>query len=82
MRAFVVLGLVVFPYKSREIGLGKRLRNDLFCVECDVKPQLIQSISQSVSQSRLRATRAAIARIRAVHHACDAARQVTAGKQC
>jgi len=25
--------------------LGKRLRNDLFCVEWDVKPQLSQSIS-------------------------------------
>ena len=30
---------------SQEIGLGKRLRNDLFCVECDLKPQLSQSIN-------------------------------------
>ena len=34
MRAFVVLGFF-------HIGLGKRLQKDLFCVEWDVKPQLI-----------------------------------------
>ena len=34
MRAVVVLGLV-FSIPSQEIGLGKRLRNDLFCVEWD-----------------------------------------------
>ena len=39
MRAIVVLGLV-FSIPSREVGSGKRLRNDLFCVEWDVKPQL------------------------------------------
>ena len=33
-----------FPIPSQEIGLGKRLRNDLFCVEWDVKPQLSQSV--------------------------------------
>jgi len=43
MRAFVVLGFV-FSAPSQEIGLGKRLRSDLFCFECDVKPQLSQSI--------------------------------------
>jgi len=43
MRAFVVLGLV-FSIPSQEIGLGKRLRNDLFCVEWDVKPKLSQSV--------------------------------------
>ena len=43
MHAFVVLGLV-FSIPSQEIGLGKRLQNDLFCVEWDVKPQLSQSI--------------------------------------
>jgi len=43
MRAFVVLGLV-FSTPSQETGLGKRLRNDLFCVEWDVKPQLNQPI--------------------------------------
>ena len=39
MRAIVVLGLV-FSIPSREVGSGQRLRNDLFCVEWDVKPQL------------------------------------------
>jgi len=39
MHASVVLGLV-FSIPSQEIGLGERLRNDLFCVEWDVKPQL------------------------------------------
>ena len=43
MRAFVVLGLV-FSTPSQETGLGKRLRNDLFFVEWDVKPQLNQPI--------------------------------------
>ena len=42
MRAFAVLGLV-FSIPSQETGLGKRRRNDLFCVECDVKPQLPDS---------------------------------------
>ena len=27
-----------FSIPSQEIGLGKHLRNDLFCVECDEKP--------------------------------------------
>jgi len=43
MRAFVVLGLV-FSIPSQEIGSGKRLRNDLFCVEGDINPQLNQSL--------------------------------------
>jgi len=42
MCVFVVLGLV-FPYQPRDL-LGKHLRNDLFCVEWDVKPQLSQSL--------------------------------------
>jgi len=42
MHAFVVLGLV-FSIPRQEIGLGTRLRNDLFCVEWDVKPQLSHS---------------------------------------
>jgi len=42
MRAFVVLGFV-FSIPSQQIGLGKRLRNDLFCVEWDIKPQLNQA---------------------------------------
>ena len=44
MRAFVVLGLV-FSTPSQEIGLGKRVRNDLVCVVWDVKPQLSQMIA-------------------------------------
>ena len=44
MRASVVLGLV-FSVPSQEIGLGKRLRNDLFCVEWDIKAQLNQSLT-------------------------------------
>jgi len=48
MHVFVVLGLVFnFIITSREIGLGKRLRNDLFCVEWDVKPQLNRSINHN-----------------------------------
>jgi len=39
MRAFVVQGLV-FSIPSQEIGLGERLRNDLFRVDWDVKPEL------------------------------------------
>ena len=46
MRAFVVLCLV-FSIPWEEIGLGKRLLNDLFCVECDVKPQLNQSSARN-----------------------------------
>jgi len=43
MHAFVVLSLV-FPIPSQEIGFAKRLWNDLFCVKCDVKPQLNKSV--------------------------------------
>jgi len=39
MRAFILLGLV-FSWPSQEIGFGKRLRDHLFCVAWDVKPQL------------------------------------------
>jgi len=42
MRAFVVLGLLI-SVSSQEIGLGKRLENDLLCVEWYVKPKLDQS---------------------------------------
>ena len=45
MRAFVVLGLV-FSVPSQEIGLEKRLRNDLFCVKWDVN-------HNSVNQNRM-----------------------------
>jgi len=37
-----------FSIPSQEIGLGERLRNDLFCVERDVKPELNKSITLSV----------------------------------
>ena len=49
MRTSVVLGLV-FSIPSQETGLWKRLRNYLFCVEWDVKPQLHHSVSQSFSE--------------------------------
>ena len=44
--AVVVLGLVSSLLR-REIGWEERLQNDLFCVEWDVKPELI---NQSVNQ--------------------------------
>jgi len=47
MHAVVVLGLV--PYQAK-IGLGKRLRNDLFCEEWDIKPQLNQSSHDECTQ--------------------------------
>jgi len=47
MRAFVVLGLL-FSIPSPEIGLGERIRNDLFCFEWDIKPQLNQSVSRVI----------------------------------
>jgi len=47
MRVFVVLDLVFFPsIPSQETDLGKRLPNDLLCVEWDIEPQLNQSILQ------------------------------------
>jgi len=41
--SFIVLGSV-FPYQAKRLAWG-RLRNDLFCVEWDVKPQLSQLYS-------------------------------------
>ena len=38
---FVVLGLVS-SILSQKIGWEERLQNDLYCVEWDVKPKLIQ----------------------------------------
>jgi len=38
---FILLSLV-FSVLSQEIGWEERLRNDLFCVECDVKPYSVQ----------------------------------------
>jgi len=51
-RAFVVLGLV-FSTLSQDIGLWKRLRNDLFCVEWDVKPQLNQPMNSLFASSNV-----------------------------
>ena len=42
---------------GEEIGLGKRPRNDLFCVEWDVKPRLNQSIQSDGTRSVARAFR-------------------------
>jgi len=39
---FCCVGFSFHTIPSQEIGLGKRLRNDLFGVEWDVKPQLSQ----------------------------------------
>ena len=50
MCAFVVLGLV-FSIPSQEIGLGKCLWNDLFCVEWDVKLRLNQSVNDCDAHS-------------------------------
>jgi len=36
-----------FFHTKQAIGLGKRLRNELFCVEWDVKSQLNQSINDA-----------------------------------
>jgi len=48
MCAFVVLGLVLFHTKLK-IGLGKRLRNNLFCAEWDAKKtQFSQSVSTMI----------------------------------
>ena len=41
---FAVYIAVCIVSPSQEIGLGKHLRNDLFCVEWDAIPQLSQSI--------------------------------------
>jgi len=45
MCAFVSSGLV---FQAISDWLGDRLRNNLFCVEWDVKPQLNQSIPTCV----------------------------------
>jgi len=36
---------LVLSTPSQKIGLGKRLQNDLFCVEWGIKPQLSQSVN-------------------------------------
>ena len=42
--------LLVSSIQSQEIGWEERLRNDLFRVQWDVKPQLNHSISQSLNE--------------------------------
>ena len=53
--SFVLLGLV-FSVRSQEIGWAERLRNDLFCVEWDVKPCsfLLSPSTHASRYSRLR----------------------------
>ena len=38
---------MIYDIPGQEIGVGKRLQSDLFCVNWDVKPQLNQSINLS-----------------------------------
>jgi len=49
LRAFVEFGLIS-SVLSQEIGREERLRNDLFCVEWDVKPT--QSVSKILKNPR------------------------------
>ena len=44
MRAFYCVRFSFFSTPSQKIGLGKRLRNDPFCVQWDMKPRLSQSV--------------------------------------
>ena len=48
----MALGLVSSVI-SQQIGWGKSLQNELFCVEWDVKPQLSQSISAYVGHKKM-----------------------------
>ena len=48
MCAFVVLGLV-FPYQAKKLA-WECLRNDLFCIKWDVKPQSISAVTLCVGQ--------------------------------
>jgi len=43
-----MLVTVLSSVPSQEVGWDERLRNDIFCVECYVKPQLNQSLQYSV----------------------------------
>jgi len=49
--AFVLLCLVSSAL-SQEIGREERIRNDLFCVKCDVKPLLGQLVSGWICLAR------------------------------
>ena len=52
MRAFVVSDLVLFRTKPRDWLEEMCLRNDLFCVEWNVKPQLSQSVGMQFTHGR------------------------------
>jgi len=43
----------VFSVLSKEIGWEERLRNDLFCVEWDVKPQLSSVLCEICTKCRI-----------------------------
>ena len=74
--AFVVLSLVS-PVLRQEIGWEERLRNDLFCVEWDVKPEVNQSAfvvnTVSFAERLLRHGRQCH---KAVNTACDLGRYI------
>jgi len=59
MFAFVVF---VSVFRYQEIGWKERLRNDLFCVEWDVNPQLNSTYRHTDKQTTLRATSVATGR--------------------
>jgi len=46
----VVKFVVFFQYQAKRLAWGNGLRNDLFCVEWHVKPQLSHSINQSINR--------------------------------
>ena len=43
-----ILVLILFSHTSQEIGWEEHLRNDVFCVECDVKPEALFCIRSFV----------------------------------
>ena len=49
---FFLVSDFCFLSTSQEIGWEERLRNDLFCVEWDVKPELNQSMDATVCRCR------------------------------
>ena len=49
----VFLNFTEFLTSIFEIGWEERLRNDLYCVEWDVKPQLNQSIDHKTTEIQL-----------------------------
>ena len=43
-RAFVLLGLVFFPYQAKRMASGERLGNDAFYVEWDVSQARVEGL--------------------------------------